>query len=409
MEPEPKKRKATLWAGILLLILLLLFLLRGCGPKSSYPVEADPDLLSILLELREELEWPGIDIETAAANLETPEAVVEFVRDGTVYLSYPGSFAAPEAVLRTRSGNSVDRARLTQALLEELGYETRLRQVNPNAAKPANPISGSIVRQTPAALKKLADYLDYDLSTIDQENIDLKEKFKEISKQLKKEQSEAFEQVAKLVPDLFSAPSPTPKHGQEDLWVWPEYRAKDSEEWIPADPTYDGTSNALYQSDISFPEPNTTVQIEGIRGDGSRINLMSWSGEAVGQDVEIMFLPADRTPQELMNIREPNEIWSWAPILQVGSDTVRGNPFTPEGAVLSNYDGSPASFFNKEGEVDFYAPQVEELTIAEATCGDGKRVRVRLNASTIEEPRWHTGHFELKDNGKPVRQLRMEK
>ncbi|MEM9018837.1 MAG: vWA domain-containing protein, partial [Verrucomicrobiota bacterium] len=27
----------------------------------------------------------------------------------------------------------------------------------------------------------------------------------------------------------------------------------------------------------------------------------------------------------------------------------------------------------------------------------------------MEEPRWHTGHFTLKDNGKPVRQLRMEK
>lgn len=404
---EPKKRNRIAILVVTILLLLLLFLLRGC--REELPVKTDPDLLSILVELREELEWPGIDIETAAANLATPEAVVDFVKKDIIYLPYRGAFADPEAMLRTRAGNSVDRARLTQALLDELGYKTRFMQLNPHAGKPGQPFTGSLQREKPEALRKLADYLDYDLSSSGAELESLRSDFSEIAQLLEKESSDAFAELKNIAPEFLSAAPPKPQHTGETVWMWTEYLNPETEKWQKADSTFENKLSGVAVSEIAAPESEAHISLTGIRGDGTRINLMSWSGDMVGRNAEILFLPADRRPEELLNIREPNEIWAWAPVLPVGQKIHRGNPFTPEGAVLSNYDGTPASFFDEDGNLDFHAPEVKQLSVLNARCGDGQRVRVRLAATTVDTPRWHAGHFTLKDNGKPVRQLRMEK
>jgi len=406
MEPKKKHRLRIVVTAIFLVVVLLL--IRSCGGKQQNVVTVDPDLLTILLELREELEWPGIDVKTAAANLETPEAVVKFVREGTIYLPYRGAFADPSAVLRTRAANSVDRSLLTIALLDELGFETRFREFSTNAGRPGVPFPNNLERRTPEALQKLADYLEYDLADADSEMGAMKADFESLSAILEKESSEAFAKIKELAPEFLTAEAPKPSSTKEVVWTWPEYLDPESGAWVKADSTFDNYAGASWTSTIELPKPVTRIRINGARGDGSRVNLMSWSGEAVGRDVEVLFLPADRKPAELMNIREPNEIWTWTPVVQVGKETIHGKPFTPEGAVLAEYDGAPTSFFNEKGDLDFHAPEVQNLSVENAVCGDGKRVRVRLDATTLEAPRWHTGHFSLKDEGKPVKRLRME-
>ncbi|MDF1824125.1 MAG: VWA domain-containing protein [Verrucomicrobiales bacterium] len=263
-------------------------------------------------------------------------------------------------------------------------------------------------RPVPKALQKLADYLEFDLAETEAEMNRMRTDFEALAAILETESSEAFAKIKELTPEFFSAEAPKPSYTAEVTWMWPQYRKPGAEKWITADATFENNRSAHWVSTIEVPTSETRIRINGVRGDGSRVNLMSWRGDAVGRDVEVLFLPADRKPAELMNIREPNVIWTWAPVVQVGSETIRGKPFTPEGAVLSNYDGAPASFFNEKGDLDFLAPEVQKLSVVDVVCGDGKRVRVRLNATTQEAPRWHTGNFSLKDDGMPVKRLRME-
>ena len=87
--------------------------------------DADPARVeTALIALREQLAFPGDTTEQAARNLRTPDRALEFVKNEIVYLGYPGAFAGPGAMLRTRVGNCTDKARLLQEILKQQGYET---------------------------------------------------------------------------------------------------------------------------------------------------------------------------------------------------------------------------------------------------------------------------------------------
>lgn len=401
------RRKTVTRVGIVVaIVVILLLLLRGCGEKP--PVEPDEDLLGILIELREELEWPGIDVATAAKNLRTPEAAIDFVRNDTKLIIYPGEFADPDAVLRTRVASVLDRARLLEALLCEMGLETRMRMARPEYWKPKVNYPGNFERETPVALQKLADYLGHDLGGTEDEFATLREAFEKRTDVLKGEVNDALTKIQELAPEALQPASPKRLSPAVKEWAWVEYRTTNEGEWIPADTTYEAKVPNLYNVEYRPQNTSTRITLEGVRGDGSRVNLMHWSGEAAARDLELLFLPADRKPQELMKVKEPNEIWAWAPVLQMGGEMVRGKPFTPQGAILTDVAGLPATSLDGDGRVDVYAPPVIDFETASATCGDGKRVRLRMNVTTEELPHWHAGHFSVTDGGLPVRNLRLE-
>ena len=94
--------------------------LAGCGGSArSTPATRDP--FRLLIATRDALDAPGLTVREAATHLGSADAAFRFVRDDVEYISYPGSFAGPDGVLRTRIANSNDRAVLLAALLSAPG------------------------------------------------------------------------------------------------------------------------------------------------------------------------------------------------------------------------------------------------------------------------------------------------
>jgi len=388
--------------GILLLLLLLL-LLQTCSKEP--PARANPSLLSLLREVRDDLEWPGIEVSTAAATLGSPEAALDFVRNETLYIPYAGPFADPEGVLRTRMANSVDRSRLLAALLEEMGWETELRLAR-HRQPPPDPIPGAIGKPASDALAQLQKRMKISEADAEASLTTAGKAFVEAIAPLQKEVEDSLALLEKLAPEVFEGKPPKSAYATEPQWVWVQYRQPGETEWKHADPTSSRTARHDY--DYANPASTTRVRVVGVRGDGERLDLLTWNGEAVGRNVELLFLPADRSPIELMTVKDPSIIGAWIPVLQVDHKTVRGKAFTSEGGLLADIGGAPAVRFDAEGNLDFHAPPIRQLEVAEAASRDGKRVRTRLRVTTDEVARWHAGHFRIKDEGKPATDVRLE-
>ena len=405
----PFSYKHLILLVVLIMIGVILFpAFRSEEPASPHKPIFDHKLHSILIELRQELEWPGIDVETAAKNLKTPAAALEFVRNETLLIDYPGELADPVAVLRTRTANIQDRTRLLDALLREMGYTTRLRQYSSRSPIPAADFSGDCKNKQQANLAPLVEYLNLDLSTVEPDFDTIAQSFAAQITPLNKRVEDALETLNVLTPELFNGPPPKPLYQQRTMWNWVEYRLNDQEAWQRADPSFKNSLPKHQTKDYtSSPEP-TNISIRGIRSDGRQVELMNWTGTAIGRDLELLFLPADHSPSALLSIKDPNKIWSWVPVLQLGQTTKRGKPFTPAGAILSDFRGTPASSLDENNNLRIHAPPVLQLQPASATSEEGKRVRLRMNVTTEEQPYWHAGHFSITDNGLPVENLRID-
>ncbi len=78
------------------------------------------------------------DVAARATNLGTPEAAIRFVSSEIGYETYDGLLRGAAGALESQAGNHLDRAVLLDALLSELGQETRLSVVSagPNTSGP---------------------------------------------------------------------------------------------------------------------------------------------------------------------------------------------------------------------------------------------------------------------------------
>src|SRR5215203_4100825 len=86
------------------------------GATASVQPPSIDALVSLLRQVRNAYEQPGIHIEPAAKKLGSAPRAFAFVRDDTAYLRYAGRIQSAVGTLRTRTGNPVDRVALLGAL-----------------------------------------------------------------------------------------------------------------------------------------------------------------------------------------------------------------------------------------------------------------------------------------------------
>lgn len=173
----------------------------------------------------------------------TPESLSTWVRDNTWLIPYNGALRDAQGVLMDRVGNSLDRALLLQAMLRELGYDTRLAQSTLTEAQakqvlaerrplPASTLPTST--ESPEQLEKLIKDFNLDADQLAK----VKAEAEKDQAQLKATLQERVErQTAELLNLLGTLPTPKPDESYkalQDHW-WVQYQEKD--QWFDLDPT----------------------------------------------------------------------------------------------------------------------------------------------------------------------------
>ena len=315
-------------------VLVAVLCLATAGRAVAEPPKPE-DVVAVLTELRGQMEWPGLTVAEAAANLGTPQEALRFVSDEVVLVNYRGAYADPEAVLRTRVANATDKSGLLVALLTEMGVEARL--VRGDWPQQAQPHQGPGPQQPLPAMEKLAALLTAEDVTADSlpdgpDDEQLKELQDEINASAAAiEQYLAAADRADLltgIPD----PEDVPPGRTDTDWVWVQAQL-DGQAWtdmdavFPAEPRPDDVTTAF------APEPVTiSIRLEACRfGEQEAETVLQWTGpcgDVLGYDLLISYFPEGGDLQEA---EQPENVARWQPQLTAGPLKVAGEPFAPSG------------------------------------------------------------------------------
>ena len=239
MKSSSRRLVATLVVG-LLAVMLGMWLLRPTSSTPAVVAQAPAkDLGEALHRLRNQLEFPGVTVADAAKNLSDAKAIFDFVKDGVGYIPYRGEWAGDEGTLRTRTGNSTDKALLLESLLKAKGYRTRMLRADwpsnavpyvgvdphqdltevaevkrflPNHAETAQPVARDFLA---AARSEAAATTDAVSTTLFKNHFPIK-----------------LDDVPD--PQLLGNITPAP----ETDWVWVEYRSDPTQPWTALDPVF---------------------------------------------------------------------------------------------------------------------------------------------------------------------------
>jgi len=319
--------------------LLLIAVQVGLLPLLAAPARAErpsPDaVVAVLQELRTELEWPGLTVEQAAANLKTPPEALRFVRDEIVLVNYRGSYAGAEGTLRTRVANATDKSLLLAALLKQMGIPARLvRSTWPAGALPHQ---GPGPRRDLPALKKLQGMLGAGAPKAGPLAEDVSDK------QLQELQDEV-NTSARVIENLLAAkgeavrlkgvPDPRstePTRADVD-WVWVQGQL-DGKTWTDMDPVFPTQRRPDTGGTPFVPKPVTmSVYLVGGRtGQKMGVVLLEWSGpcqKVLGHDLLLSYFPDDK---DLKAANQPEKVEQWKPLLSCGPLHVLGKAFSPSG------------------------------------------------------------------------------
>jgi RHS repeat-associated protein len=383
-------------------------------PPEPKPPEAPDELLAALLRARDEVEWPGITVETAARTLGSAAAAYAFVRDGVVPASYPSAFGGAAGTLRTRTGNSVDRALLLAELLQQLGYETRLvRAPWPEGAQPHQTEPPARPEVARSELYRLAEAL---WSTLAPEQrrpaLELGEPQARLQPVLDDIESSLalVRDTLKKTPRLWEG---TPEAGEvqrthaEEDWVWVEARKGRDEPWQCFDPVFPDQERPSSAENDFAPRPaRLSIRVEAVGEDGSAQEIVAYKGstaEAIGHDISLVFLPGDGNLPTLLLRTSPAKVGLWLPVLRVGPVIERGGAFTPGGTLLRMRDGvvtagaGQALILEPDNTPRTEAVPVTRLDVQSVDASGFPVVKVRLAAVPTRPPSWNHRHFTVRE------------
>ncbi|MBL4854339.1 VWA domain-containing protein [bacterium AH-315-J19] len=307
--------------GIFLVLCLLL--LKFCSPQFS---QGSDNLTDLLIEYRAELEAPGLTVGEAAQNLKTAKAAYEFVRGHTGYSAYYGRRQTSENMLRTRVGNSPDRAVLLAAILQEMGWETKLYKIEDSKAVPQ---SGNFKRKQSKVLKKIAKHIGYDLKqqdvhvdqlqqTVDQEAKRMSAMVDKAITILDDKLSYSYSWWADKNPNFRHVYVVATKEGGKERYFNPTY----------PDQVRPETDTVFWNE---YPAKPTDIELWMRDSRGIEQPLLHWEGQTAGHDISFGFLPTHDPIKFLDGSPDPTRVNVWTPVLQVEAQSITGRPFSTEG------------------------------------------------------------------------------
>lgn len=405
---SPSRRLLATLIVILLVVIVGIWLRRSASSTHAAVVAVPArDLDEALHRLRNQLEFPGVTVADAAKNLLDAQAIFKFVKDGVGYTPYRGEWAGDVGALRTRTGNSTDKALLLDSLLKARGYQTRMLR----ADWPSNavPYVGVDAIQDLSEVAEVKRFLANHAETSQPAAPDF----------LAAARAEATATTAAVgaalvknhVPtNLDEVPDPrilgniTP--APETDWVWVEYRSDPSQPWTALDPTFP-TLPRPEKPTISFaPVPSQlTVELMARLKDGREQSVVRWAGptsQALGYDISLSFLPAVSSPERLQAMADPAEVGFWCPVLQIGPTSQRGAAVSTSGALLERRDGA----IQLQGEPVLTEAEIEgpstvtpisKLAVTSVDASRYPRLRVRMAVEATQKPAWRNALFDVHD------------
>ncbi len=376
-------------------IILLLLAVRMCVPDTTYK---DNSLLDLLVLYRAELEAPGLTVEAAAQNLKTPQAAYEFVRDRTLYSPYYGHRQNSDTMLRTRSGNALDRAYLLTDLLKAMGWTVEMHLVSVYAPfTDALPSSGQFGRRGGKLLKEIAGRIGYDLN---QENADWQDMFNQLQQQVTAMQGKVTG-VADIVNDRLRRPYTGSGYGSPDELRVYILATKEGEDQLYFNPTFPDMEQPE-AGNILIPPSVGGASIELWLRDGQGINkpLLKWKGQTAGRDISLAFMPT-HNPLEILNgPPDPKRVAMWTPMLNIEGETISGRPFRTDGETPGIGLEVPDSGIT--GLAPFDPQAITDMRLVDIDTANYPDITLQLALDGVGRAAMMPQHFLVMDNAKQV-------
>lgn len=378
-----------------LLIAVLLGLLAYCQTT------ADPRTLrELIVQSRDAYHEPWTGVEEAAMALGDAQSALHFVSERIATSFYEGRLQTPQAVLQTRTANPADKAMLLQALLDAMDVTTQAMaaplqgdaraQVLANAA--ASPIA------MPEPMIALMERIGYDPENLGPDQMGDALEAALLFDDVATSVGAALEH-ANAVLDLDGQSAAQPVYLD---WVWLE--GVDGTLYDPVLPQAERSDLARSYSETIAP---TQIALSARDRFGRTREIVRWSGDAYGTDVNIAFYPTINTLERLIGDPDLSDVSVWTPGLIVGTDLTTLAALTNDGDVVpqSIVDTLSTDDSDNVDVSGFLAPQVSSLSISSVDAATFPRVQVGLNAAVQNLPNWHGAHFTLMVEGqrRPVR------
>lgn len=391
---EPGKRGRLVKTALLALVLIatLLGLLAYCQSTAD-----SRTLRQLILQSRDAYHEPWNTVEEAAIALADADTALTFVSERIATSVYEGRLQTPEAVLETRTANPADKAMLLQALLEAMDIPTTAiaaplqGELRSRVLKEA--IASAIAMPEPmVALMKRVGYDEDDLGP-DQmgDAIEVALLFDDVEANV-----DAALDHAHTVLDLDGASSAQAVYLD---WVW--LSGADGVVYDPVLP--DATRSDLARDYTEALRP-TQIALTARDRFGRTQEVVRWSGDSYGKDVNLAFYPTINTLERLIGDPDLSDVSVWTPGIVVGNDLTTLAAVTNDGDVVPQSIVSTLST-DDSNTVDvsgFTAPEIASLSITGVDSSTFPRVLVGLSAAVQNLPNWHAAHFRVLVEGQAV-------
>ncbi len=395
-------KRRTVFALVALAALLVAAVLLARRFVSEAPPDPDQDLRAALLAARAELEWPGLDVKTAARELGSRERAVAFVKDEIASASYSGSWQGAEGTLRTRVANAADRAVLLAALLRELGLEARLARGDWPAWEKAH--EPSPPDRAIAATEHLLELVGAHGAAPETAPVD--------TLALSAEVSAAVARLEPLAGGAFTSKhSPAPRKGEPD-WVW--VQVKKGEGWEDVDVVFPAAKRpAVVRAPWEPAATRVAFEVDVVDSEERRHGTTRFEGPAsavIGRGVGLTLLPGTCRIDELDRLETPDAVKLWVPCLQVGAQVIASGAFSREGVVLQEREGAislegasePIVRGAKLGEATPAPGALESVELAGVDVRHYPRVHVQARVRPVARVTWRAGEVRAADEKGPL-------